>query len=258
MRPHSHVLPLIRAFMVFRNPFAVIFHYVTRTSPRSGQVKLRDGHVIHLSGHPSDVATVFVVFARKEYGDVPPRAVVIDVGANIGAFTIYAARQGAKRIYACEPSEGNYAVLKKNVKDNHYDEIVRPMMLFVAGDRGRKIRFPKKSSPFNFAILENPNKEFAELSTVTLDDVVHGENLAIIDFIKMDCETCEYSIIFDGQNDIWKKTEEIRMEYHRGRLDEITIFFDALGFSMIKNNVFSAIHGIVWFRRTMHAATKSM
>ena len=41
--------------------------------------------------------------------------VVLDVGANIGVFTLYAAKQGAQ-VYAYEPMPPTYAVLQQNIE----------------------------------------------------------------------------------------------------------------------------------------------
>jgi tRNA/tmRNA/rRNA uracil-C5-methylase (TrmA/RlmC/RlmD family) len=46
---------------------------------------------------------------------ISPGDVVLDIGANIGVFTLYAAKQGAQ-VYAYEPMPPTYGVLQQNVK----------------------------------------------------------------------------------------------------------------------------------------------
>jgi len=46
---------------------------------------------------------------------ISPGDVVLDIGANIGVFTLYAAKQGAQ-VYAYEPMPSTYGVLQQNVK----------------------------------------------------------------------------------------------------------------------------------------------
>jgi 31-O-methyltransferase len=50
--------------------------------------------------------------------------VVVDVGANIGVFTLYAAKQGAQ-VYAYEPMPPTYAVLQQNVEAHGLGRLVR-------------------------------------------------------------------------------------------------------------------------------------
>ena len=49
--------------------------------------------------------------------------VVVDIGANIGVFTLYAAKQGAQ-VYAYEPIPPTYAVLQQNVQAHDLSRLV--------------------------------------------------------------------------------------------------------------------------------------
>jgi len=48
-------------------------------------------------------------------------SILYDVGANIGAYSLYAARKGA-RVIAFEPGADNYGLLNKNIALNHMDD----------------------------------------------------------------------------------------------------------------------------------------
>ena len=54
--------------------------------------------------------------------DIQEGDVVLDIGANIGAFSLYAEQQGATKIYSYEPDSDNFFILEKNsthcLKDN--------------------------------------------------------------------------------------------------------------------------------------------
>ena len=56
-----------------------------------------------------------------------------DVGANVGVFSLYAARCRELRVLAFEPSADNYAVLCKNVEINSLEGSVVPYCLALAG-----------------------------------------------------------------------------------------------------------------------------
>lgn len=64
-----------------------------------------------------------------------PGLTLIDVGASIGFFTIYAAKRGAK-VYAFEPSTEVFDLLKRNVEVNGVSENVTlyPTLLAYHGD----------------------------------------------------------------------------------------------------------------------------
>tara|TARA_R110002051_G_scaffold159926_1_gene231386 strand:- start:7649 stop:8293 length:645 start_codon:yes stop_codon:yes gene_type:complete len=53
---------------------------------------------------------------RSSYSmlDIKEGDTVLDVGANIGAFSLYAEKQGATHIYSYEPDAENFTILNKN------------------------------------------------------------------------------------------------------------------------------------------------
>lgn len=81
----------MHAVRVFESPLLVIWSYLTRRPPAERLVRLRNGYVIHLSEDPADIVTVFLIYAREDYGSVAPGTVVVDIGANIGVFALFAA-----------------------------------------------------------------------------------------------------------------------------------------------------------------------
>jgi FkbM family methyltransferase len=56
-----------------------------------------------------------------------------DIGANVGVFSLYAARQRRVRVLAFEPSADNYMVLCRNVEINSFDGLVLPFCVALAG-----------------------------------------------------------------------------------------------------------------------------
>ena len=67
------------------------------------QVLFRDGSRIRLDDF-FDLTTFWPIFFRPSYPVSSNAAVVLDAGANIGAFTLYAARTApSARIFAIEP-----------------------------------------------------------------------------------------------------------------------------------------------------------
>jgi FkbM family methyltransferase len=55
-----------------------------------------------------------------------PDDVLLDIGANIGAYTIYAAAVRGLRVIAIEPSTENFANLCRNIRENNVGHLVFP------------------------------------------------------------------------------------------------------------------------------------
>jgi hypothetical protein len=79
------------------------------------------------------------VWHRRDY-DVPrmqirPNDIVIDIGANQGVFTCYAAYHGAQ-VYAFEPFPQSFETLRENVQSNGFEKNVTARPWAIAGKNG--------------------------------------------------------------------------------------------------------------------------
>ena len=63
-----------------------------------------------------------------------PSDVFWDIGANVGVFSLYAARRRGVRVLAFEPSADNYMVLCKNVEINDLGDWIVPYCIALAGN----------------------------------------------------------------------------------------------------------------------------
>ncbi len=121
--------------------------------------------------------------------------VVIDIGSHIGSFSILAGYLGAE-VLSYEPVYDNYEILIDNIKYNGLDKVL-PFNLAVTAD-GRDIKLfkskKKENGLFNTGGWSvNEGNEYVLSESVSIDDVL--SSFKYVDFIKMDCEGCEYEII---------------------------------------------------------------
>src|SRR5260221_4510461 len=103
---------------------------------------MRDGTRIHLSGHPHDVITLFVILVREDYGRFPPGGTVGDIGANLGTFALYAARRGASTVLSYEPNGAAFRSLQRNIEVNGLSGTIRTRQLSVAPHARQNTSFP--------------------------------------------------------------------------------------------------------------------
>ncbi|MEO7768245.1 MAG: FkbM family methyltransferase, partial [Ferruginibacter sp.] len=164
----SKCIDLTRMFFksfTFNEVASLWTSYIKLTNPKSNKFTTRDGYQILLSNNLHDGITVMVIFCRLEYGKVDPGSIVIDIGANIGVFSLYAARCGAKKVYAFEPNKKSYEILLNNIKVNNLEKIIIPFNLAVGSSDGEIISIPKNSSPYNATVygkLDEAHYDFVE------------------------------------------------------------------------------------------------
>lgn len=214
----SKVISLIAAavgiFKVCRSPFKVLKAYASRKPIHV--VELRNGLKIRLSSSKHDISTFVVIFCRKEYGRIPKDATIIDIGANIGMFAMYAIMNGARRVIAVEPNMESCRVLEETVRLNRLEDKLTLLHAAIGAESGQVIYIPKKSSPGNVSVktpTSNPDI-FEAIKTIALQDIIDQHQVDEVDILKVDCEGAEYELLPSISDDHLKKVKEIKMEFH--------------------------------------------
>ena len=219
-RLHQKVIPFAKILLGIRHlekPIQYISCYLRRESP--DQIRFKDGLRINFSSNPHDIVSVAVVFLQKDYGTVDRQSVVMDIGANIGTFALFAAQCGASKVFAFEPNKEAYGVLCKNIKDNNFDDVIHPFNCAISDSIGQ-VCIPRNSSPYNKIVEQGNDTETAPtdydmVAADTVGNFMHKHSINHIDLIKMDCEGAEFSILPSLSDDTWTRISKIRMEYHR-------------------------------------------
>jgi FkbM family methyltransferase len=173
---------------------------------------------------PADVQTAWVVFCADSYRvrSLPPTPVVLDLGANIGAFTVLAARVlGAQRVVALEPVGATYERLCENVTLNGLQDRVTALRLGLAGRGGtRTIQLGTASAHASLYYRGDTRFESGrqeEIAVTTLDDLLARLDAPEIDVCKLDCEGAEYEALKAASDEALRRIKRICMEYHPQR-----------------------------------------
>ena len=156
-------------------------------------IRLRDGlQIASLRSLRTTFGEIFEPAIADLYGIRSEKAdLVVDVGANIGAFTCLAARclPGAT-VHAFEPSIPHVAQCLRNVKLNRLDNVVAHRTA-VTGD-GREVRFQVNGDGGSSGLFF-PGEEEIVMPSVSLDAVSFRSSKRA--FIKLDCEGAEGEIL---------------------------------------------------------------
>lgn len=137
-------------------------------------------------------------------------AVVIDVGAYLGAFSLVAAKQGgATKIIAFEPNPHAFKAAKTNFKLNSLDSRIE-LLPFALGpvNSETKLQSPRDrplSSSASLMGLENDGDWIAELnvSVRQLDSIIDFSGEDKVGAVKIDVEGFELGVL-EGSNQLLK------------------------------------------------------
>ncbi|MDO8664756.1 MAG: FkbM family methyltransferase [Candidatus Liptonbacteria bacterium] len=239
---NRRVAVLIGVFRQYRNWWLWFFNRCgILDGAKERMIYLRNGLRFYARLDLDNLGAIDDVFIRNEYFNIrniiDDNAIVIDIGANIGAFSTAAAhRARGATIFSYEPTPETFSRLQRNIGLNNLKNI-NTFQLAVGGKaRETPLFVHPKNSGANTIVLHQDNPElFKEdgsvVRVITLEDVFLQNNLSHCDFLKMDCEGAEFEIIAGASDDLLKKITHIAMEYHRDN-KEIKNRLAGLGFDI--------------------------
>lgn len=137
---------------------------------------------------------------------------VIDIGANIGYYTLLAAKLiGEKgKVFAFEPEPRNYALLLRNVELNGYKNVI-PQQKAVSNKAGKVKLFLDRLEPGAHSLykVRQSAKEAIVVDAVSLDDFFKGKEFPI-NVIKIDVEGAEMTVLL-GMSRIVKNSNNLKI-----------------------------------------------
>lgn len=127
---------------------------------------------------------------------------VIDVGAHIGLFTTIMAQKvgNAGKVYSFEPTPSTFKLLQKTIEINGLAGVVTPLQRAVSDKSGHTTFYVTDIVAHNSNSLANNEKRSGnshgiDVKLTSIDDLKAEFNIPKIDFLKIDAEGAELSVL---------------------------------------------------------------
>jgi FkbM family methyltransferase len=143
--------------------------------------------------------------------EIRPGQVVLDIGANIGYYTLIAAKLvGPKgRVIAFEPDPANFALLKKNVEANGHKNVT--LVQKALSDKNGKARlYLNPTNKGDHRLYDSGDgRSFVTVTRARLDDVLLKLDRQV-HFIKMDVQGAEASVL-RGMKGLLRRSRSLKL-----------------------------------------------
>jgi FkbM family methyltransferase len=245
LRQSRHGWPLVRGYLGVG----------TLSYPR--HLQLHNGIDLELR-NVHDLVTAWVIFFRNEYHLPPDASVVLDLGANYGAFTLFAARTAPNaRVISVEPFPPSFERLAGHVGRHQLDGRVHPWPFGVAASAGTR-QMPLRPDESPFLGLLPPGAAAGgcvDVQVLTLPEVLDRVSqmpgCARIDFLKVDIEGAEHEIFRTTPPAVLARVRRVGMEYHpSGSKKELFAALEKAGLVCVDDRAIAPDHGVAHFART--------
>jgi FkbM family methyltransferase len=156
------------------------------------------GFPMELDGADNLKLSIFGVYEPVETDIVravlAPGDVALDIGANVGYYTLLLARLTGRsgRVFAFEPHGGNFSILERNVRRNGLANVT-PLMAAVGAKTGSGVLYLSPTNPGDHHVFDIQH-DAATLGTEAISIVAIDDYLDPgigVNFIKMDIQGSE-------------------------------------------------------------------
>ncbi len=128
----------------------------------------------------------------KKY--LTPSMKCVDVGANIGYYTLLMARN-SEVVWAFEPEEKNYKDLLENIKLNHFQNIIPINRAVGAIGEVKNLYVSSEESGEHSLVSKRHCKSTTKVEVVTLDSMIKQR----IDVVKIDTEGYDFNVLLGAK-----------------------------------------------------------
>ena len=178
----------------------------------------------------------------EKYFQVPYGKTFLDIGANVGKYSIMLANSGAK-VFSFEPNPYTYSVLKRNIELNKLSELISSLNLGVSDSIG-ELEFAISNTFTGVSHMVSTNThqfdefdyDIIKVNVNTIDKLLIEKNVSIIDIflVKIDVEGHEYNVLKGGEFllEHMPKTSKVIVEIHENfeRINRIVSLMEQYSF----------------------------
>lgn len=162
--------------------------------------------------YDTDLIVTKEIWEENVYEVDPSRfnkgGVVIDMGANIGSFSLYGAYYGAT-VYAVEPEPNNLQALKNNIELNRYEDKIIICPYGISDYKG----LAKITNEGGGSTIKDEWKEGSEVEIMPLDNFFSLYHIENVDVLKIDIEGAEVEVLLGASKYNLQKCKFITMEF---------------------------------------------
>jgi len=261
IRMYSYYLFSIFKLLVgFHNPISLAKIFL---DPRDSEVKtvcLRASRLQFRVRGAMDVWSIKETFLDRfyeKYGfTIQPRWNILDIGAGIGEYTLYAAlMRPDSQVFSFEPYPQSFVLMRENLLLNKVPN-ARAFEKAIGAASGELVLDLTGGEPLQFQssmARESHIEKGLFVNALSLADAFAMLEMDSCDLLKLDCEGAEYAILFNTLRPVLGVVKRIVMEYHDNVVEythrDLARFLSEQGFEV--ETFRNPVHSYLGYLRAM-------
>lgn len=208
------------------------------------KLRMRNRQEFLIRAGTTDISVINEIYIKKLYDEAllkrPLAPTIIDIGANIGAFSMRAVNLCHRpTIYAFEPFSQNFQLLQRNVGLNNLQDTIHSIPKAITKDGKPRYLNIQQDREGASTLHADPSCKYQlkeKVQSIKLGEFMDSHKLKFIDLLKLDCEGAEFEILHSLDKSHFKKIKRIVLEYHEyfgtGKAEELTAFLEKQGYKV--------------------------
>jgi len=238
-----YLASIFKLLFGFNNPILLVKIFLDPTHRGVKTVRLRGRRLQFRVRGAMDVWSIKETFLDRFYERygfaIRPDWNIIDIGAGIGEYTLYAAlAQPGINLFSFEPYLESFVLMQENLGLN----AVTNVQVFndaIGAATGKLILDLAGGEPLQFQSHLDKAVHIEKgvtVNSISLVDALAKLGLESCDLLKLDCEGAEYPILFGAPRSALERVQRIVMEYHDNLTPythtDLTSFLQERGFEV--------------------------
>jgi len=204
------------------------------------ELRLRDGHTIHLLDPKHEIWAFESIYLKRcyeiDFPRLPEHGTVVDLGANVGIFTVLAATRLVPhgRVLAVEANMHCARLLEKTTRrcDN--------VTVWCRAVAGRGLLWLAADSLSASIFQSHDAVGTVSAPAVDIEEVLDFDDE--IDLLKANIEGAEYPMLLDSPPQVWLKVHRLAIKWHKDTdvaaghdPDELARRIETMGFTVLRH-----------------------
>jgi len=203
-------------------------------------LRLRDGHTIHLLDPEHEIWAFDSIYRQRcydiDFPGLPADGTVVDLGANVGIFALYAATRLVPhgRVLAVEANEDCARLLEATTRH------CRNVTVWRGAVAGQGVLWLASDSLSASIFQSHEAVRAVSAASVSIEQVLDFDTK--IDLLKANIEGAEYPMLLESPPDIWLKVHRLAIKWHKDAEvagghdpDELARKLEPLGFTILRH-----------------------
>lgn len=180
---------------------------------------------LHMRYGTSDISVFRMIYNQGEYEcirDISSPKIIIDLGANVGYSSVYFLNQFPDSNVICvEPDTANFEILRKNLQNYNERVSLHHKAIWSHATDLKVCRGDfRDGSDWSVTVRPCQPTETADITAISIMDLIKTHNIASIDLLKIDIEGAEKEIFASHASEWLPYVKNLVIEIHDEQCEE--------------------------------------